>query len=294
MAKLFTGTGVAITTPFNNGAVDYETYARHIEFLIDQKIDALFVNGTTGEATTLTEEEKLKLIEIAVKTTDGRIPVIAGTGSNNTQASIDHSLRAKELGIDGIMLITPYYNKANQRGLIAHFTAIADAVNLPVVLYNVPARTNVTIEPETVKLLAEHPSIVALKDATNDIQYMRAVKEAVDDHFALYCGNDESIIPFYEAGGDGVVSVIANAIPLEFQQIYTAYQNNPEEAGDLFAAVSPLIESLAVDINPMPIKALMSHIGYANGELRLPLVPVLPHVAEAIINVYEQFKGDTV
>lgn len=291
MTKLFTGTGVAITTPFKNGEVDYKTFERHIEFLIDQHIDAIFVNGTTGEATTLTEEEKLKLIELAVNTAAGRVPVIAGTGSNNTQASIDHSLKAKSLGIDGIMLITPYYNKANQRGLIAHFTAIADAVNLPVVLYNVPARTNVTIEPETVKTLSEHPSIVALKDATNDIQYMKAVKGLVSDGFALYSGNDDSIIPFYEAGGDGVISVIANAIPDEFQQIYKTYQKDPNHAGDLFAAISPLIESLAVDINPMPIKALVSHLGYANGELRLPLVPILPHEEEAIINVYEQFKG---
>lgn len=290
MTKLFQGTGVAITTPFKDGAVDYETFEQHIEFLISNQIQSLFVNGTTGEGSTLTKDEQIKLVETAVRIADKRVPVYAGSGTNDTAASIQHSLNVKKAGADGIMLITPYYNKTNQRGLIAHFNAIADAVELPVILYNVPSRTNVTIEPETVKILSDNPYIVALKDATGDMQYLEAVKSLVPEHFGLYSGNDDSFIEFLNHGGDGIISVVANAIPKEFQEIYTAYQSNPDDAGDLFAEVSPLIEALSVDINPMPIKALITYLGFADGSLRLPLVPLTPHETKAIIHVYEQIK----
>ncbi|TDM13282.1 4-hydroxy-tetrahydrodipicolinate synthase [Macrococcus lamae] len=290
MSKLFQGTGVAITTPFNNGTVDYETFERHIEFLLNNQVKSLFINGTTGEGSTLTKEEQIKLVETAVNVTNKRVPVYVGSGTNDTAASIQHSLNVKAAGADGIMLITPYYNKTNQRGLIAHFTAIANAVELPVILYNVPSRTNMTIEPETVKQLAENPYIVALKDATGDMKYVETVKSLVPEHFALYSGNDDSFIEFLNRGGDGIISVAANAIPYEFQEIYDAYQKNPDQAGDLFAEISPLIEALNIDINPMPIKALVTYLGYADGSLRLPLVALPPHETKAIIHVYQQIK----
>jgi len=289
---LFTGTAVAITTPFKENAVDYETFERHVEFLIANGMQSIFVNGTTGEGSTLNEEEKLNLVKLAVKVAAGRVPIVVGTGSNNTAASIEHSLKAKEAGADAIMLITPYYNKTNQRGLIAHFTAIADAVELPVVLYNVPARTNMTIEPETVVTLAAHPHIVALKDATGDMSYLEQVRAGVSDGFALYSGNDDSIIPFYARGGDGVISVVANAVPAEFQKIYKTYAADPQEAERLFNQVSPLIDALGVDVNPMPIKALVTELGYANGEVRLPLVPLEQVDSEVIYEAYKKYKGE--
>ena len=286
----FEGAAVAITTPFQDDAIDYDMYERHIEWLIENDIQALFVNGTTGEASTLSEDEKLKLVEIAVKTANKRIPIIVGTGTNNTQASIDHSLKVKALGADGIMLITPYYNKTNQRGLIQHFETIANAVQLPVVLYNVPARTNMTIEPETVLTLSKNPYIYALKDATNDIEYTKKVKTLVNEDFKLYSGNDDSMISFFEYGS-GVISVVANAIPSEIQNIYEFYQENPEQAQRAFQQVAPIIQSLEVDINPIPIKALMTHIGYAHGTVRLPLVPLLKDQVNTLIETYEINKN---
>ncbi|WP_419894924.1 4-hydroxy-tetrahydrodipicolinate synthase [Macrococcus psychrotolerans] len=288
----FKGTGVAVTTPFNGQTIDYRLFEEHLNFLINNNVEALIINGTTGEGSTLTEDEKLKTIEIAVRVAHGRVPVIAGTGTNNTQASIDHSLKVKTLGVDGIMLITPYYNKTSQRGLIAHFTTIADAVELPVLLYNVPSRTNMTIEPETVATLAAHPYIYGIKDATGDMNYMKALKSAVSDDFALYSGNDDSVLPFYEAGGDGVISVIANVIPAEFSDVYRIYQVDRNQAEHQFNNVLPLIDALSVDVNPIPIKALVTYIGYANGELRLPLVPMLEQDTKQLIEVYNRIaKG---
>lgn len=288
----FKGTGVAVTTPFNGQTIDYNLFEDHLNFLINNNVEGLIINGTTGEGSTLTEDEKLKTIEIAVRVAHGRVPVIAGTGTNNTQATIEHSLKAKALGVDSIMLITPYYNKTNQRGLLAHFTTIADAVELPVLLYNVPARTNMTIEQETVAALAEHPYIYGIKDATGDINYMKVLKSVVPDDFALYSGNDDAVLPFYEAGGDGVISVIANAIPAEFSDIYRTYQVNRHEAERQFNNLLPLINALSVDVNPIPIKALVAYIGYANGELRLPLVPMLEQDIKQLIEVYNRIaKG---
>jgi len=292
MNPLFRGTAVAITTPFKNEAVDYDTYERHVNFLIDNGIQALFVNGTTGEGSTLTEEEKLNLIRLSVKVANGRVPIIANTGTNDTKASLEHSLKAKEAGADAIMLITPYYNKTNQRGLIKHFTKIADAVELPVVLYNVPSRTNMTIEANTLVDLAKNPYIIALKDATGDMDYLVRCKQLLPNDFSIYSGNDDAILPFYERGGDGVISVIANATPREFQDIYETYQTNTETATKLFKEIEPLIRSLSVDVNPMPIKALVNHMGYAADEVRLPLVELELNEREPIIKTYQAFKGE--
>lgn len=222
MSHIFEGTGVALITPFSNGEVDYEAIKRQVHFLIDNHIQSIVVNGTTAENPTLTDEEKDRILTTVIEENAQRVPIIVGTGTNNTQKSIEASLRAKALGADAIMLITPYYLKTSQRGLVAHFEAIANATELPVVLYNVPSRTNSTIEVDTVVRLSENPYIVALKDATNDFNYLAELQQRLDtDKFALYSGNDDNIVSYYEQGGHGVISVVANVIPNEFQQIYT-------------------------------------------------------------------------
>lgn len=219
MSHIFEGTGVALITPFSNGEVDYEAIKRQVHFLVDNGIQSIVVNGTTAENPTLTDEEKDRILTTVISENAQRVPIIVGTGTNNTQKSIEASLRAKALGADAIMLITPYYLKTSQRGLVAHFEAIANATELPVVLYNVPSRTNTTIEVETVVRLSENPYIVALKDATNDFNYLAKLQQRIDtDKFALYSGNDDNIVSYYEQGGHGVISVVANVIPNEFQK----------------------------------------------------------------------------
>ena len=214
MTHMFEGVGVALATPFTNNEVDYDALERHVQFLLENQTQAIIVNGTTAESPTLTDEEKEQVLETVVKLVNHKVPIIAGTGTNNTQKSIQASKRAKDIGADAVMLITPYYNKTNQRGLIKHFETIANEVKLPVVLYNVPSRTNMTIEPETVETLSHNEYIVALKDATNDFDYMEEVKQRINqDEFALYSGNDDNVVEFYQRGGKGVISVIANVIP---------------------------------------------------------------------------------
>lgn len=232
MTHLFEGVGVALTTPFTNNKVNLEALKAHVNFLLENNAQAIIVNGTTAESPTLTTDEKELILKTVIDLVDKRVPVIAGTGTNDTEKSIQASIQAKALGADAIMLITPYYNKTNQRGLVKHFEAIADAVKLPVVLYNVPSRTNMTIEPETVEILSQHPSIVALKDATNDFEYLEEVKKRIDTNsFALYSGNDDNVVEYYQRGGNGVISVIANVIPKEFQALYDAQQSGLDIQG---------------------------------------------------------------
>lgn len=220
-----------------------------------------------------------------------RVTIIAGTGTNNTAKSIQASLRAKALGADAIMLITPYYNKTNQRGLIKHFETIANEVKLPVVLYNVPSRTNMTIEPETVETLSHNQYIVAIKDATNDFDYYEDVKRRIDQEtFALYSGNDDNVVDFYNRGGNGVISVIGNAIPREFQALYDAKQRGEDISKD-FEPIGKLLGALSVDVNPIPIKALTSYLGFGDYELRLPLIPLEVEDAKVLIDAFQQFKA---
>lgn len=291
MPHLFEGVGVALATPFTNNEVDYNALERHVDFLLDNGVKAIIVNGTTAESPTLTEEEKEQVLESVIKQVNHRVTIIAGTGTNNTAKSIQASQRAKALGADAIMLITPYYNKTNQRGLVKHFETIANEVELPVVLYNVPSRTNMTIEPETVETLSHNQYIVAIKDATNDFEYYEDVKSRINqEEFALYSGNDDNVVEFYQRGGNGVISVIANAIPKEFQALYDSKQSGQDISND-FEPISKLLDALSVDVNPIPIKALTSHLGFGNYELRLPLLPLEDADAKVLINAFEQFKA---
>ena len=291
MPHLFEGVGVALATPFKNNEVDYNALERHVDFLLENGVKAIIVNGTTAESPTLTEEEKAHILESVIQQVNHRVTIIAGTGTNNTAKSIQASLRAKALGADAIMLITPYYNKTNQRGLIKHFETIANEVKLPVVLYNVPSRTNMTIEPETVETLSHNQYIVAIKDATNDFDYYEDVKRRIDQEtFALYSGNDDNVVDFYNRGGNGVISVIGNAIPREFQALYDAKQRGEDISKD-FEPIGKLLSALSVDVNPIPIKALTSYLGFGDYELRLPLIPLEVEDARVLIDAFQQFKA---
>lgn len=291
MTHMFEGVGVALATPFTNNEIDFDALERHVKFLLENNTQAIIVNGTTAESPTLTDQEKEQVLETVIKLVDKRVPIIAGTGTNNTQKSIEASKRAKEIGADTVMLITPYYNKTNQRGLIKHFETIANEVKLPVVLYNVPSRTNMTIEAENVETLSHNPYIVALKDATNDFDYMEEVKKRInEDEFALYSGNDDNVVEFYQRGGKGVISVIANVIPQEFQDLYDAKQSG-ENISSQFEPIGQLLDSLSVDVNPIPIKALTAHLGFGNYELRLPLIPLDDAERNVLEQAYDQFKA---
>ncbi|EOB8380968.1 4-hydroxy-tetrahydrodipicolinate synthase [Staphylococcus aureus] len=291
MTHLFEGVGVALTTPFTNNKVNLEALKAHVNFLLENNAQAIIVNGTTAESPTLTTDEKERILKTVIDLVDKRVPVIAGTGTNDTEKSIQASIQAKALGADAIMLITPYYNKTNQRGLVKHFEAITDAVKLPVVLYNVPSRTNMTIEPETVEILSQHPYIVALKDATNDFEYLEEVKKRIDTNsFALYSGNDDNVVEYYQLGGQGVISVIANVIPKEFQALYDAQQSGLD-IQDQFKPIGTLLSALSVDINPIPIKALTSYLEFGNYELRLPLVSLEDTDTKVLREAYDTFKA---
>ncbi|CDR62482.1 4-hydroxy-tetrahydrodipicolinate synthase [Staphylococcus schweitzeri] len=291
MTHLFEGVGVALTTPFTNNEVNLEALKAHVNFLLENDTQAIIVNGTTAESPTLTTEEKELILKTVIDLVDKRIPVIAGTGTNDTQKSIQASLQAKALGADAIMLITPYYNKTNQRGLIKHFETIANAVELPVVLYNVPSRTNMTIDPETVETLSHHPYIVALKDATNDFEYLEKVKKRINTNsFTLYSGNDDNVVEYYQRGGKGVISVIANVIPKEFQALYDAQQSGLD-IQDQFKPIGNLLSALSVDINPIPIKALTSYLGFGDYELRLPLITLEEANTKVLRNAYDKYKA---
>ncbi len=273
MTLLFEGAAAAVTTPFKNGSIDLETYEKHLTFLKENDIQAFVVNGTTGEGSTLSSEEQAELIEVAVKVANKEIPVIVGTGSNDTTASIDSSLQAQRLGADGLLVITPYYNRTTQPGAIAHFTAIADEVDLPIILYDVPARTGMTLEAETVAELSKHPNIVGLKDATGDLVHLTRMMNMVEDGFAFYGGNDDIALPFYAAGGKGLISVVANVIPQEHQRLYELAETNLAEATALHNQLFPFSDVIGSMLNPVSIKAVVSHIGFGEYELRLPLVP---------------------
>ncbi|QQD85360.1 MULTISPECIES: 4-hydroxy-tetrahydrodipicolinate synthase [unclassified Jeotgalicoccus] len=291
MTHIFEGIGVAMTTPFSNNQVDYEAYKNHIEFLIEHNAQSLIINGTTGESPTLSDDEIKGLLNTAIETVNGRVPVIAGTGTNSTERSMALSKYAEEAGADAVMLITPYYNKSNQRGLVAHFTTIADAINIPIVLYNVPSRTNLSIEPETVLELSQHRNIVALKDAVGDLNYTINVLNLVDENFALYSGNDDNFTDFTDLGGKGLISVVGNVIPKELQDVYERQTNNDREtARARFKDLMPVINAVQVDVNPIPVKALTAELGFGQYELRLPLLPLDEAVRQTVVDVYQSYK----
>lgn len=290
MKLLFEGVSAAVTTPLKNDEVDYDSLERHLSFLKDHNIQAFIINGTTGENSTLTADEKKESLKVALKVADGDIPVIAGTGTNNTKTTIEESLAAQKLGVDGLLVITPYYNRTTQEGAIKHFTTVADAVDLPIILYDVPARTGMTITADTVAELSKHSNIVGLKDATGDMANLTRMLTKVQNGFAFYGGNDDIALPFYGAGGHGLISVVANVLPKEHQKLYELAQTNHKKAVTLNNALFPFSDIIGEDLNPLSIKAVTSHLGFGDYELRLPLYPLANERVKEIVAVFEQVK----
>ncbi|HZJ77012.1 MAG TPA: 4-hydroxy-tetrahydrodipicolinate synthase [Oscillospiraceae bacterium] len=269
---MFNGSGVAIVTPFENGKIDFESFERLIDFHLENDTQALIVLGTTGESSTQTNEEEEELISTAIKRVGGRIPVIIGTGSNCTDSAVYYTKKAESLGADGVLVVTPYYNKATQNGLIEHYTTVANATTLPVILYNVPGRTGTNLEAKTVAALSKVENIVGVKEASGDICQVLEIKRLVPEDFKIYSGNDDQIIPIYACGGHGVISVCANAIPKQTQQMCKAFMDGDvKEALRLQLLYKHFINLLFCEVNPIPIKAALNAMGYIKDELRLPL-----------------------
>ena len=270
---LFEGCGTAIATPFNEDGVNLKEFKRLVEFQIDKKVDAIIVCGTTGESSTMTEEEKLKTIECAVKTSNGRVPIIAGTGANNTKAVIEMNKKVEKIGVDGVLIVTPYYNKTTQKGLVEHYKIIAENTSLPIILYNVPSRTGVNIAPATCKELSKIPNIVAVKEASGNLSQIAEIANLCGDELHIYSGNDDQIVPVLSLGGKGVISVLSNIKPKYTHDICENYFNgNVKKAAQMQIDAIPLIKALFSEVNPIPIKAALNIIGYDYGIPRLPLV----------------------
>ena len=273
---LFTGMATAIVTPMKaDGAVDYEAMGRFIDFQIENGINALVVMGTTGENATLEPEEQKEVIAFTVKKTAGRVPVIAGTGTNNTAHVLENTKNACEVGVDGILVVTPYYNKATQAGLIKHFTMIADASEVPVILYNVPGRTGCALTPKTVAALAEHPNIVGLKEATGNMAQMVEIMHLCGDKIDVYSGEDALTVPMMAMGAAGTISVLSNVAPKASVAMTDAcLAGDYKTAAKMQADFLPLINALFSEVNPIPAKAGVSAMGFGEENLRLPLTPM--------------------
>lgn len=275
--SIFTGAGVALITPMReDGEVNYEKLEELINYQIDNGTDALIICGTTGEASTLTHEEHLDVIKAAVDFTKGRVPVVAGTGSNCTKTAVYLSEEARARGVDGVLVVSPYYNKATQNGLKAHFTAVAKAAQVPVILYNIPGRTGCNIQPETIVELAKNvENIVAVKEATGDISQAAKLLSMADGNIDVYSGNDDQIVPLLSLGGQGVISVLSHVLPKETHDIVALYkQGKVEESAALQLKYIPLIGALFSEVNPIPVKAAMNLMGFEVGTLRSPLTPM--------------------
>lgn len=274
MAKTlpFTGSGVAIITPFDGNTTNYDALGELIDWQIEQGTDAIIICGTTGEASTMPDAEHLAAIEYTVERVAKRVPVIAGTGSNETAHAIELSKKAEELGADGLLQVTPYYNKTTQKGLIAHFGAIADAVNIPIILYNVPSRTGVNISIPVLKELAKRDNIVAIKEASGNISYTVQVAAEVPELY-IYSGNDDMIVPVMSLGGKGVISVLANVMPKETHELCKAYLDGEcTKATKMQLDLLDLVNALFIEVNPIPVKTAINLMGKNGGNLRLPLV----------------------
>lgn len=283
---LFEGCATALITPMKQGRIDTDAYRRLLDRQLDGGVDALVVAGTTGESPTLTDGEKERLCREAVAAAQGagrRVPVIAGTGSNNTARAVILSRMAEAAGCDGLLVVTPYYNKASQQGLIEHFLTIAEAVSIPLILYHVPSRTGCTMTPDTCRTLAQHPRIAGLKDATGQLGYTARVAAACGDTLPLYSGNDDVAVPLMSLGGHGVISVISNLLPSPVSRMCRLWrEGHTADATAIQLELLPLFEALFRDVNPIPVKAAMALCGWCEDELRLPLAPADPALRETL------------
>ena len=279
---IFTGAGVAIITPMNSDeSINFEKLGQLIDFQIDNGTDAVVICGTTGESAAMTDQEHVDSIAYAVEHVAGRVPVIAGAGSNHTSYAVWMSKEAKRVGADALLHVTPYYNKTSQLGLIRHFNAVADATDLPIILYNVPSRTGVNITPATYRELAKHPNIVAAKEASGNISQIAQIAQLCGDDLDLYSGNDDQIVPLLSLGAKGVISVLSNIMPRQTHDICRLFfEGKIAESRALQLKLLPLINALFSDVNPIPVKEAMNLMGWECGECRLPLVSMQPQAKE--------------
>ena len=269
---IFTGSAAAVATPFTGSGVDFPALQKHLDFLLENGTDALVVCGTTGEAATMSYEERMETVEAVVRHVDGRVPVIAGTGSNNTENAIALSKDAVSAGADGLLVVTPFYNKATQRGLIRHFAAVADSAERPVILYNVPSRTGVKCAAETYAQLAGHPNIQGVKEASGDLALVQKTRELCPEDFYIWSGNDDETAPIMLLGGSGVISVAANVVPQEMHQLTASCLSGDfVSAGKLQLRLRKLCEALFWEVNPIPVKTAMSMMGFCQERFRLPM-----------------------
>ncbi len=275
MKPIFEGAATAIITPLTADGVDYAQFGKLLDWQIEKGVAALVVTGTTGESSTLTDEEHREVISYAVKHVAGRVPVIAGTGSNDTAYAVDLTRFACEAGADAVLVVTPYYNKATQKGLIQYYTAVADAATKPVILYNVPSRTGCNILPATCKVLSQHPMIAAIKEASGDLSQVAETARLVEGKMDIYSGNDDQILPIMALGGKGVISVLSNVLPAETQEMCDRFlKGDVAGAREMQLGYLPLIHALFSEVNPIPVKAAMAAMGWCEDYLRGPLTPM--------------------
>ncbi|MBN1035961.1 4-hydroxy-tetrahydrodipicolinate synthase [Clostridium botulinum] len=289
--SVFEGSGVAIVTPFNDKGVDYDKLKDLLEWHVKEGTDSIVICGTTGEATTMTENEKKTVIKFAVDIINKRIPVIAGTGSNNTLSAIEMSRYAQSVGVDAILVITPYYNKTSQKGLFKHFKAVNDSVNIPIILYNVPSRTGVNITPKALVQIAELNNVVAIKEASGNISQIMEMKSLCKDKIDIYSGNDDQIVPIMSLGGKGVISVLANVIPNEVHTLTKkCLEGKFDEALDIQLNRLKLTNALFIETNPIPVKTAMNLMGFEVGSLRLPLCEMEDSNLETLKTILKENK----
>ena len=288
---LFIGCGTAISTPFTKDGVNFDEFKKLIEFQISEGIDSLIVCGTTGEAATMSDSERKEVIKFAIDTVASRVPVIIGTGSNNTASAIEMSKYAESVGADGLLVVTPYYNKATQKGLIAHFSMIAKSVKIPIIVYSVPSRTGVNITPETCLELSKIPNIVAIKEASGNLSQIAEIAHLCGDNLHIYSGNDDQVLPILSLGGLGVISVLSNIAPKKISKmVHDFLDGNIEEARTVQLNSIPLVKALFAEVNPIPVKESLNILGYDYGIPRLPLTPLTEKNREILINEMKKFE----
>ncbi len=271
--SIFRGSGVAIVTPFQNGAVDFTAFTRLIELQIANRTDAIICVGTTGESSTLTDDERVSVIQFVVERVNGRVPVIAGTGGNNTEEVVSNSKSAEAIGVDGLLVVTPYYNKTSQAGLVRHYFTVADAVDTPIIVYNVPGRTGLNVLPQTMAELCTHENIVGTKEASGNIEQIVNIA-ALCPQCDIYSGNDDHVLPVLSIGGKGVISTIANIVPGEMHALCEAFfKGDLHLARQLQLQVIPIWKAAFCEVNPIPLKAMMGLMQLCEPDVRLPLVP---------------------
>ena len=287
---IFIGSAVAIVTPFKDGGVDFETLGELLDFQLENGTDAVVVCGTTGEASAMTYQERSEAVAFCVRHVGSRVPVIAGSGSNSTENAVTLSREAERRGADALLVVTPYYNKATQAGLLRHYRTIADAVSLPIILYNVPSRTGVSVAPETYAALAEHPNIAGVKEASGNLGNIQRTRSLCPKDFTIWSGNDDETVPICALGGKGVISVAANILPAEMHRLtQLCLKNDFAAAGELQVHLKDFCDAMFCEVNPIPVKTALSLLGWRVGALRSPMCPPVPENLERIKTALSQY-----